>query len=84
MVSPYTLCKVSGFSKRIPPKLCCIFCSNVHRQLKLLCSLDIQRVYFNSLTRERKAFANEAKKIETKIRVAGRELAEEGTDVRVA
>ena len=50
----------------------------------MLCSLDIQRVYFNSLTRERKAFANEAKKIETKIRLAGRELAEEGTDVRVA
>ena len=36
------------------------------------------------MTRERKAFANEAKKIETKIRLAGRELAEEGTDVRVA
>ena len=60
-MSPYILCNVSSFSKLISPKLFGISASNLHRQLKLLCSFDIQRVNFISLIRERKTYANEAK-----------------------
>ena len=51
-MSPYILCNVSSFSKLISPKLFGISASNLHRQLKLLCSFDIQRVNFISLIRE--------------------------------
>ena len=51
-MSPYILCKVSSFSKIISPKLFGKSGSNYHKLLKLLCSFNIQRVYFNSLIRE--------------------------------
>ena len=47
LMSSYILCKFSGFSKKISPKLFAISGSNFQRELKLLFSFNIQR--FNSL-----------------------------------
>ena len=51
-MSSYIPCKISSFS----PKLFGTSGSNVQRQVKLLCSFNTQRLYFNSLIREWKAY----------------------------
>lgn len=42
---PYVLCKISSMLRRISPKPFGISSSNFQRQLKLLCSFNIQRFF---------------------------------------